>query len=114
MKAPTNARHTAVALLGVFVALLVTVQGMPRAAASPSVVDPTIRSRPTSPATATATFPFTALSDLVLLVPVRSSLTLPDEGVSTPSIRLRNLATVNADVCQDESFSLTWSGTAGH
>jgi len=114
MKAPTNARHTALALLGVFVALLVTVHGMPRAASSPSVVNPTTGSRPTNPsASATATFAFTAMSDHVLLVPASSSLTLPDESVATPSIRQRNLRTVDQDVCRDHRFALTWSGTAG-
>jgi len=63
MKTPTNARHTALALLGVFVALLVTVHGMPRATSGQSVVSPVITSRPDDPsASTTATFAFAALS----------------------------------------------------
>lgn len=63
MKTPTNARHTALALLGVFVAFLVAVHGMPRAASGHSVVSPVITSRPADPsASTTATFAFAALS----------------------------------------------------
>ncbi|WP_020144284.1 hypothetical protein [Terracoccus sp. 273MFTsu3.1] len=63
MKTPTNARHTALALLGVFVALLVTVHGMPRAASGPSVAAPVLTTRPADPsASTTATFAFAAPS----------------------------------------------------
>jgi hypothetical protein len=47
-----------------------------------------------------------------LVVPARSTVTLPAPGVATAAIRLRNLATVNQDVCKSKSFALTWSGTA--
>ncbi|CAN7382572.1 hypothetical protein LJR027_002169 [Terrabacter sp. LjRoot27] len=56
----------------------------------------------------------TASADLVLLVPARGTVTLPDQGVATASIRLRNLPTVNQDVCKNKSFALTWSGTASN
>ena len=278
MKTPKNARHTALALLGVFVALLVTVHGMPRASSGPSVVSPVITSRPADPSSSTtATFSFAALSGAgvrcardgvafsacvspvtysglsqgrhtfsvaavvagtestptayswvvdtmpppapvltsapadatatatntatwssattayafryqkgmletrlpftvsgsvgglvpgvwrpltvtvsnpnpvairvsaltvavaadssppgctsaanlelrqpsvtrssVLLVPAHGSVTLPAQGLATAAIRLRNLPTVNQDVCKDKSFALTWSGTASH
>lgn len=46
MKTPMTARHAALALLGVFVALLVAVHGMPVAFSSPSVSPSTITSGP--------------------------------------------------------------------
>ncbi|GGM84273.1 hypothetical protein GCM10009721_06280 [Terrabacter tumescens] len=47
-----------------------------------------------------------------LVVPARSTVTLPAPGVATAAIRLRDLATVNQDACKSKSFALTWSGTA--
>lgn len=47
-----------------------------------------------------------------LVVPARSTVTLPARGVSSAAIRLRDLTTVNQDVCKSKSFALTWSGTA--
>ena len=53
-------------------------------------------------------------ADHVFQVPARASVTLPATGVSTAAIRLRDLPTVNQDVCKNKSFVLTWSGTAQH
>jgi len=47
-----------------------------------------------------------------LALPPRATVTLPAEGVSTAVIRLRDLPSVNQDVCKDRSFTLLWSGTA--
>ena len=47
-----------------------------------------------------------------LALPPRATVTLPTEGVSTAVIRLRDLPSVNQDVCEDKSFTLLWSGTA--
>ena len=49
-----------------------------------------------------------------LLVPSRGSVTLPAQGLATAEIRLRNLPTVNQDVCKNKSFALTWAGTASN
>lgn len=47
-----------------------------------------------------------------LSVPANSSITLPAPGITAPRIRLRNLPTVNQDVCKNKSFVLSYSGTA--
>ena len=47
-----------------------------------------------------------------LTVPANSSVVLPAGGVAAPRIRLRNLPTVNQDVCKGKSFPLSYSGTA--
>ena len=47
-----------------------------------------------------------------LVVPANSSVVLPAQGVTAPRIRLRNLPTVNQDVCKGKSFTLSYSGTA--
>ena len=49
MKPPTTARHATLALLGVFVALLVAVHGLPGAPTGVTVVPPSITSRLASP-----------------------------------------------------------------
>lgn len=51
-------------------------------------------------------------STTLLAVPGNSSLQLPAQGASAPMIRLKNLPTVNQDVCKGKSFTLTYSGTA--
>jgi hypothetical protein len=51
-------------------------------------------------------------SSAALLVPAGRSITLPAQGATNPRIRLRDLPTVNQDVCKGKSFTLTWSGTA--
>ena len=60
MKTPTRARHAALALLGVFVALLVTVSRTHPASSGLTVVAPTITAAPANPSTSTdATLVFT-------------------------------------------------------
>ena len=49
-----------------------------------------------------------------LIVPANGSVVLPAQGVTAPRIRLRDLPTVNQDVCKAKSFSLSYSGTAGN
>ncbi|WP_147066556.1 hypothetical protein [Terrabacter aerolatus] len=49
-----------------------------------------------------------------VLVPARSTVTLPVAGTAPAAIRLRDLPTVNQDVCKAKSFALSWSGTAEH
>ena len=45
-------------------------------------------------------------------VPAGQSVTLPVQGAVAPQIRLKNLPTVNQDVCKGKSFTLSYSGTA--
>ncbi|WP_374969164.1 hypothetical protein [Terrabacter sp. BE26] len=47
-----------------------------------------------------------------LPVPPRATVTLPTEGVAAAAIILRDLPSVNQDVCKNKSFTLVWSGTA--
>lgn len=47
-----------------------------------------------------------------LIVPANGSVVLPAQGVSAPRIRLKDLPTVNQDVCKGKSFTLSYSGTA--
>lgn len=47
-----------------------------------------------------------------LIVPANGSVVLPAQEVTAPRIRLRNLPTVNQDVCKGKSFALSYSGTA--
>ncbi|RNM17304.1 hypothetical protein [Nocardioides pocheonensis] len=47
-----------------------------------------------------------------LIVPANGSVTLPAQGVSAPQMRLKDLPTVNQDVCKNKSFALSYSGTA--
>jgi len=47
-----------------------------------------------------------------LIVPHNGSLVLPAQGVTAPRIRLKDLPTVNQDVCKGKSFTLSYSGTA--
>ncbi len=49
-----------------------------------------------------------------LVVPANGSLLLPAQGVTAPRMRLRNLPTVNQDVCKGKSFALSYSGTASN
>jgi hypothetical protein len=49
-----------------------------------------------------------------LIVPANGSVLLPAQGVSAPRIRLKDLPTVNQDVCKGKSFSLSYSGTASN
>ena len=51
-------------------------------------------------------------SSLTVAVPAHSSVMLPSVTVTTPQIRLKNLSSVNQDVCKNKSFNLTYSGTA--
>lgn len=50
----------------------------------------------------------------VVTVPANGSVTLPAQGATTPQIRIRNLSTVNQDVCKNKTFGLTFSGTANN
>lgn len=52
------------------------------------------------------------VTGLVVPVPPRAMVTLPTEGVSAASIRLRNLPNVNQDVCKNKAFTLMWSAAA--
>lgn len=45
-------------------------------------------------------------------VPANGSVVLPAQGVITPQIRLKDLLTVNQDVCKNKRFTLSYSGTA--
>lgn len=47
-----------------------------------------------------------------LIVPANGSVVLPAQGVAAPRIRLKNLPTVNQDICKGKSFALSYSGTA--
>jgi hypothetical protein len=47
-----------------------------------------------------------------LIVPANGSVVLPAQGATAPRIRLRNLPTVNQDVCKNKSFALSYTGTA--
>ncbi|MFD1053893.1 hypothetical protein [Terrabacter terrigena] len=47
-----------------------------------------------------------------ITVPPGGRVTLAERGVANPRIRLRDLPTVNQDVCKGKSFMLVWSGTA--
>jgi hypothetical protein len=47
-----------------------------------------------------------------LIVPANGSVVLPAQGATAPRIRLRNLPTVNQDVCKSKSFALSYTGTA--
>jgi hypothetical protein len=49
---------------------------------------------------------------LTLAVPPNGSVTLPTQTVVAPQIRLKDLPTVNQDVCKGKSFTLSYSGTA--
>jgi hypothetical protein len=51
-------------------------------------------------------------SGVVLTVPAGRSVTLPAQGATNPRVRLRDLPTVNQDVCKGKSFTLLGSGTA--
>ena len=51
-------------------------------------------------------------TSLTVAVPANGSVSLPAQGAAAPQIRLRNLPTVNQDVCKGKSFALTYSGTA--
>jgi hypothetical protein len=52
-----------------------------------------------------------ASSSAPLRIPARGSVSLPAQGVSAPSIRLRELP-VNQDACQRAHFPLAFSGEA--
>lgn len=56
--------------------------------------------------------PSSISSTQVVAVPAGGSVVLPAQGASAPQIRLRNLPTVNQDVCKMRTFALTYSGTA--
>jgi hypothetical protein len=47
-----------------------------------------------------------------ITVPAGRSVTLVQQGGTDPRIRLRDLPTVNQDVCKGKSFTLVWSGRA--
>jgi hypothetical protein len=47
-----------------------------------------------------------------LTVPAGRSVILTQQGGTDPRIRLRDLPTVNQDVCKGKSFTLVWSGRA--
>ena len=47
-----------------------------------------------------------------LIVPANDSVVLPEQGVAAPRIRLKDLPTVNQDICKNKSFALSYSGTA--
>lgn len=49
-----------------------------------------------------------------LLVPAGGSVALPAQGRTAPRIRLKNLPTVNQDVCKNKSFALSFTGTASN
>jgi hypothetical protein len=51
-------------------------------------------------------------TSLTVSVPANGSLVLPAQGATAPQIRLKNLPTVNQDVCKSKSFALSYSGTA--
>lgn len=48
----------------------------------------------------------------LVAVPAYGSVVLPTATVTAPQIRLKNLPTVNQDLCKGKSFALTYSGTA--
>lgn len=52
------------------------------------------------------------LGDATLRIPAHDSLTLPSAGIPAPTIALRELG-VNQDACQNASFALSFSGSAG-
>jgi len=47
-----------------------------------------------------------------VVVPANGSVVLPAQGVIAPQIRLKDLQTVNQDVCENKRFTLSYSGTA--
>lgn len=47
-----------------------------------------------------------------IMIPAGRSVVLAEQGATNPRIRLRNLPSLNQDVCKGKSFSLLWSGTA--
>jgi len=51
-------------------------------------------------------------TSLMVAVPANGSVSLPAQGAAAPQIRLKNLPTVNQDLCKGKSFALTYSGTA--
>jgi len=51
---------------------------------------------------------------VIVTVPPNGSLTLPAQGATNPRIRLKNLPTVNQDVCKGKSFTLSYAGTANN
>ena len=51
-------------------------------------------------------------SSNTLVIPANGSVSLPAQGVSAPQIRIKNLPTVNQDVCKNKSFALSYTGTA--
>lgn len=51
-------------------------------------------------------------SSLTVAVPAHSSVMLPALTVTAPQIRLKNLSSVNQDVCKNKSINLSYSGTA--
>ena len=53
-------------------------------------------------------------STQVVAVPAGGSVVLPTQGATAPQIRLKNLPTVNQDVCKNKTFTLTYSGTANN
>lgn len=51
-------------------------------------------------------------TSLTVAVPANGSVVLPAQTAIAPQIRLKNLPTVNQNVCKNKSFSLSYSGTA--
>jgi hypothetical protein len=47
-----------------------------------------------------------------IVVPARGDVTLPAQGVAAPTIRLADTGADQTDACANETFSLTYSGSA--
>jgi hypothetical protein len=56
--------------------------------------------------------PSNVSATVMVAVPANASVQLPAQGVTAPQIRLKNLPSVNQDVCKNKSFDLTYSGSA--